>query len=146
MKAIPIALSPTRSHALNVFLGLVLALASILLFLSLATYHPTDPSLNTSADTLLPRTVHNWVGLFGAGTSDLMLQFLGITAFILPLWMGAIGWGWMRSRSGGSIWLRSVGTLLALLFVPAVIGLLPWHWRWLHAVPVEGVIGRIVAG
>jgi DNA segregation ATPase FtsK/SpoIIIE, S-DNA-T family len=146
MKAIPIALSPTRSHALNVFLGLVLALASILLFLSLATYHPTDPSLNTSADTLLPRAVLNWVGLFGAGTSDLMLQFLGITAFILPLWMGGIGWGWMRSRSGGSIWLRSVGTLLALLFVPAVFGLLPWHWRWLHAVPVEGVIGRIVAG
>ena len=60
--------------------------------------------------------------------------------------MGGIGWGWMRSRSGGSIWLRSVGTLLALLFVPAVFGLLPWHWRWLHAVPVEGVIGRIVAG
>src|SRR5205814_1507355 len=24
--------------------------------------------------------------------------------------------------------------------------LLPWHWRWAHAVPVEGVMGRLVAG
>ena len=32
------------------------------------------------------------------------------------------------------------------MFVPAVLGLLPWHWRWLHAVPVEGVMGRLMAG
>ena len=146
MKAIPISLSPTRSRALNVFLGLLLALASILLFLSLATYHPNDPSLNTSTDTTLPRAIHNWIGLFGAGMSDLILQALGITAFLLPFWMGGIGWGWLRSRSSGSVWLRSLGTVLVILFVPAVFGLLPWHWRWLHAVPVEGVIGRLVAG
>jgi S-DNA-T family DNA segregation ATPase FtsK/SpoIIIE len=146
MKAIPISLSPTRSRALNVFLGLVLALVSILLFLSLATYHPTDPSLNTSADALMPRAVRNWVGVFGASLSDLALQFLGISAFLLPLWVAGVAWTWMRSRSGGSLWLRSLGTVLAVLFVPAVFGLLPWHWRWLHAVPVEGVIGRLVAG
>ncbi len=146
MKAIPISLSPTRSRALNVFLGLVLALVSILLFLSLATYHPTDPSLNTSADALMPRVVRNWVGVFGASLSDLALQFLGISAFLLPLWIGGVAWTWMRSRAGGSVWLRSLGTVLAVLFVPAVFGLLPWHWRWLHAVPVEGVIGRLVAG
>ncbi|HEX3893205.1 MAG TPA: DNA translocase FtsK [Terracidiphilus sp.] len=146
MKAIPIALSPTRSRALNMFLGLVLALLSILLFLSLATYHPTDPSLNTATDLLLPRAVQNWIGLLGASLSDMMLQALGISAFLLPLWIGGVSWGWVRSRSGGSIWLRTVGTLLAVFFVPAVFGLLPWHWRWLHALPVEGVIGRIVAG
>jgi len=146
MKAIPISLSPTRSRSLNVFLGLLLALVSILLFLSLASYHPTDPSLNTSTDAVLPRAVHNWVGLFGAGMSDFILQSLGVTAFLLPLWMVSVGWGWLRSRASGSVWLRSFGTLLAVLFVPAVFGLLPWHWRWLHAVPVEGVIGRLVAG
>ncbi len=31
-------------------------------------------------------------------------------------------------------------------FLPTVFGLLPWHWHWLHAVPVEGVIGRLIAG
>jgi len=145
MKAIPIALSPTRSSALNVFLGLMLALLSILLFLSLATYHPADPSFNTATDASI-YPVHNWIGLFGAMLSDLMLQSLGLTAFLLPLWMGGLGWGWMRSRSGGSLWLRCVGYALTLLFAPAVLGLFPWHWRWLHAVPIEGVVGRLVAG
>src|SRR5579863_9308750 len=146
MKAIPISLSPTRNRALNLFLGIAVALASILLFLSLATYHPTDPSMNTSVDSALPGTVRNWVGIFGAGMSDGLLQWLGVTAFLVPLWMGGIGWGWMRSRPAISLWLRAVGTLLATTFVPAVFGLMPWHLRWLHAVPIEGVVGRLVAG
>ena len=102
MKPIPIALSPTRNRALNVFLGLVLALVSALLLLALATYHPSDPSLNTATDSALPHDVHNWIGLFGAWLSDLLLQVLGLTAFMLPLWLGSLGWSWMRSRSGFS--------------------------------------------
>jgi S-DNA-T family DNA segregation ATPase FtsK/SpoIIIE len=146
MKAIPISLSPTRSRALNMFLGLVLTLASILLLLSLVTYHPADTSLNTSADAAQAQGVQNWIGLFGAGISDLALQFLGLTAFLVPLWMGSLGWGWMRSRSGGAVWLRCLGSVLAVLFTPAIFGLLPWHWHWMHALPVEGVIGRLIAG
>ena len=91
MKPIPIALSPTRSRALNVFLGLVLALVSVLLFLALATYHPADPSLNTATDAVLPRAVHNWIGLFGAWLSDLLLQSLGITAFLVAAVAGRRG-------------------------------------------------------
>src|SRR5579862_1597516 len=145
MKTIPIALSPTRSRALNVFLGLMLSLVSILLFLALATYHPGDPSMNTATDPTLPNAVHNWIGLFGAWFSDLMLQAFGITSFLLPLWLGSVGWSWMRSRSGGSAWLRWCGCALALVFLPAVFGLFPWHWRWMHAIPIEGVMGRLVA-
>jgi len=52
----------------------------------------------------------------------------------------------MRSRSGGSALLRWMGFALAIIFMPAMFGLLPWHWHWLHSVPVEGVMGRIVAG
>ncbi|MFZ0744808.1 MAG: DNA translocase FtsK [Terracidiphilus sp.] len=146
MKPIPIALSPTRSRALNVFLGLVLALVSVLLLLALVTYHPADPSLNTATDATLPSTFHNWIGLFGAWLSDLLLQSIGVTAFLLPLWLGGLGWSWMRSRSGGAAWLRWIGCALTVVFAPAVFGLLPWHWRWLHAIPVEGVMGRLVAG
>jgi S-DNA-T family DNA segregation ATPase FtsK/SpoIIIE len=145
IKPIQIALSPTRNRPLNMFLGLVLALLSLLLFLSLASYHSSDPSLNTSIDpgsTL----VGNWIGPFGAFLSDLLLQSLGLTSFLLPLWMGALAWGWMRSRPGGAVWLRIVGTIMAIVFVPALFGLLPWHWRWLHILPLEGVLGRLMAG
>ncbi len=143
MKPIRIVLSPTRSRPVNMFLGMVLLLVSLLLFLALATYHASDPSLNTATDSA---TAHNWVGLFGAYLSDILLQSLGLTAFLLPMWLGGVGWTWMRSRPGGSPILRWMGTILALVFLPAVFGLLPWHWRWLHMVPVEGVVGRMVAG
>ena len=48
MKPIRIVLAPTRSRPVNIFLGMVLVLVSLLLFLALATYHATDPSLNTA--------------------------------------------------------------------------------------------------
>jgi S-DNA-T family DNA segregation ATPase FtsK/SpoIIIE len=129
-----------------VFLGVLLLLVSLLVLLSLATWHASDPSLNTSTDPTLPHAVHNWVGLFGAWMSDLMLQALGLTAFFIPLWLGGLGWTWLHSRPGGSPWLRWAGTVLALICVPAVFGLMPWHWRWLHLVPAEGVVGRLMAG
>ncbi len=143
MKPIRIVLAPTRSRPVNIFLGTMLVLVSLLLFLALVTYHASDPSLNTATGTATP---HNWIGLFGAYLSDLLLQWLGIAAFLIPLWLGGVGWTWMRSRPGGSPVLRGVGSLLALTFLPAVLGLLPWHWRWLHVVPIEGVVGRLMAG
>ena len=146
MKPIQISLSPTRSRSLNMFLGIMLALVSILLFLALASYHPADPSLNTATSVAMPHAVHNWTGLFGAYLSDVLLQAFGIAAFLLPLWLGSLSWDWMHSRSSGSAWLRLSGCALALMFAPAVFGLLPWHWHWIHAVPIEGVMGRLIAG
>ncbi len=143
MKPIRIVLSPTRSRPVNIFLGVVLMMVSLLLFLALASYHAADPSLNTSTGFATP---HNWTGLFGAYFADLMLQTLGLTSFLLPLWLGGVGWTWMQSRPGGTPLLRWMGTLLAVVFLPAVFGLLPWHWRWMHAVAIEGVVGRLVSG
>ena len=146
IKPIRIVLSPTRSRPLNVFLGLLMLLVATLLFLSLATYHATDPSLDTASGFSGPQAVHNWIGIFGASLSDLLLQWLGITAFLLPIWTAGVGWTWMRSRPAGSALLRWMGAILTLAFVPAVLALAPWHWHWLHVLPVEGVIGRLVAG
>ncbi len=144
MKPIRIVLSPTRRRPVNIFLGMMLLLVSLLLFLALASYHAADPSLNTAAAAAA--APKNWIGLFGAYLSDLLLQSLGLAAFLIPLWMGGVGSTWMRSRPGGSPILRGMGSILALAFLPAVFGLLPWHWRWMHVVPIEGVAGRLMAG
>ena len=146
MKPIPISLSPTRSRALNVFLGAVQTLASILLFLALATYHPSDASMNTASGADAGNAVHNWIGVLGAYLSDILLQAFGVTAFLVPVWMVGLGWNWIRSRAAGTAILRWMGVALSVIFTPALFGLLPWHWRWMHAVPVEGVMGRVISG
>ena len=125
MKPIRIVLSPTRSRPVNMFLGLVLMLVALLLFLALATFHASDPSLNTATDSAVAR---NWVGLFGAYLGDVLMQSLGLTAFLLPFWLGGVGWTWMRSRPGGSPILRWIGAIGLLLIVAAAIWLAVRHF------------------
>ncbi|MGD0832621.1 MAG: DNA translocase FtsK [Terracidiphilus sp.] len=143
MKPIRIVLAPTRSRPLNILLGVLLVLSALLLLLALATYHSSDPSWNTASSEV---KAQNWVGVFGAVSGDLLLQSFGITAFLLPLWLGGLGWTWMRSRPGGSPWLRWLGTLLTLIFLPAIFGLLPGHWLWRHALPISGQVGLLISG
>jgi len=120
-------------------------LVAALLLLSLATYHPTDPSFNASNGETGPHAVRNWIGPFGAYLSDLLLQTFGVTAFGLPMWLGGLGLVWIRSRYTGPAWLRWTGIILTLSFLPAIIGMIPWHWHWLHAIAIEGVSGRLMA-
>ena len=146
MKPIRTAPTPTYSRPLNLALGALLALAATLLLLALATWHAADPSLDTAVSVVAGHAqVRNWIGPVGAWTSDLLLQIFGLTAFALPLWLGGLGIRWMRGLPGGSPWLRWTGVVLALLALPTVFGLTPYHWRWLHILPVEGVLGRLLA-
>ncbi len=145
MKPIRIAHTPTRIHPLNLLLGFVLMLAATLLLLALATYHSSDPSFNTATAVSGPHAAHNWIGSTGAYLGDLLLQTFGISAFAFPLWIGGLGLTWMRSRDNGAAWMRWTGVALTLVFMPAIVGLLPWHWRWMHAMPIEGITGRLVA-
>jgi DNA segregation ATPase FtsK/SpoIIIE, S-DNA-T family len=142
MKPLQLALTPTRNRRLNEVTGMVLLVAASLLFLALASYHPTDPSLNTVAAA--GRQAHNWTGVIGATVSDLLLQLEGVAAFFIPLMLGALGWTWLRSCPAGSPTAKVSGVLLYLVFAPAVFGLVPGHLRWLHALPVEGLTGRLV--
>jgi S-DNA-T family DNA segregation ATPase FtsK/SpoIIIE len=142
MKPLKLALTPTRNRRLNEVTGMVLMVAASLLFLALASYRPTDPSFNTVG--ALGRPAHNWIGLIGASLSDILLQLEGVAAFMVPLMLGALGWTWLRSRPAGSLGAKVSGVLLYLVFAPAVFGLIPGHGRWMHALPVEGLAGRLV--
>src|SRR6202451_3247462 len=100
MKPIALALTPTRNRRLNEVTGMVLLVAASLLFLALASYHPTDPSLNTVGGS--GRQAHNWTGLIGATISDLLLQLEGVAAFFVPLMLGALRWTWLRVCHGSA--------------------------------------------
>ena len=141
MKPVRLVLTPTRNRRLNELVGLLVLAAATLLLLALVSYRPTDPSF----DTIGPGPVRNWIGPFGAHLSDAILQIEGLASYLLPLFLGALGWAWMRSRPAGSPLAKLVGIALCLLFAPALFGLLPNHPHFPWGLPVEGVTGRIIA-
>lgn len=144
MKALLRLFTPTRNRRFNELIGFSLMAAALLLFLALASYSPLDPSLNTAASVFSSGTTHNWIGRVGAVISDLALQLFGLAMFSIPVMIGALGLRWFRSREVASPLEKLLGATILLLFVAALMGLLPGHLRWMHAIPIEGLLGRIV--
>jgi S-DNA-T family DNA segregation ATPase FtsK/SpoIIIE len=136
--------APTRNRRLNELAGLVLCVSALLLFLALASYSPLDPSLNSASILTRSHAARNWIGIFGAYLSDLVLQFWGVGSFLLPLFMVMLGVRWFRSRAVQSPVAKTLGGIWLLMFVPALLAILPGHIRWMGAIPIEGLAGRIV--
>src|ERR1700760_1891793 len=101
-------LSPSRHTRLNEAVGLLLFLLGLAVSLSLVSYSSSDPSWNTA--TGVTRT-HNLLGLFGARWADLLLQIFGISVFLLPIHIWALGWKWVRSSLIESPTIRVLGSL-----------------------------------
>jgi len=135
---------PTRNRRLNELVGFLLIVSAILLFLALASYSPLDPSFNTAASSFSSHPARNWIGLFGSLSSDLLLQFAGITVFFVPVFLAILGLRWFRSREVVCPVAKTIGGMTLLVFFPALLRLLPWDWRWRHAIPVEGLLGRVM--
>ncbi len=135
---------PTGNRRLNELIGFLLCVSALLLFLALASYSPLDPSLNSASVLTGTHVARNWIGVVGALISDLALQFFGIGAFLLPVFPALLGLRWFASRKIQSPVAKSLGGVWLVVFIPALLALLPGHLRWLHVVPVEGLLGRVV--
>jgi len=136
--------APTRNRRLNELAGFVLCVSALLLFLALASYSPLDPSLNSASILTKSHAARNWIGILGAYLSDLILQFWGVGSFLLPIFMAMLGARWFRSRPVQTPIAKTLGGIWLLMFVPALFAILPGHLRWMGAIPIEGLAGRIV--
>src|SRR5215468_3317442 len=144
MNALLRPFTPTKNRRFNELIGFSMIAAALLLFLAFASYSPLDPSLNTASVSQGGPT-HNWIGRVGAVIADLSLQALGIAVFAIPLMLGMLGVRWFRSRHIHSPIEKLLGALTLLLFIPALLGLLPGHLRWMHALAIEGLSGKLLA-
>ncbi len=145
MKTLRLVSAPTHSRRLNEIAGLLLLVAAALLLLALASYTPTDPSFDTVGGYATGRPAHNWTGQIGAWVADAALQLMGVAAFLLPLALGRVGVNWMRSRPVGAAGTKWTGLVMWILFAPAAVALLPVHSLWRGALPLAGLVGRMVA-
>ena len=135
---------PTNNRRLNELVGFLLCVSALLLFLALASYSPLDPSLNSASVLTGSHAARNWIGIVGAVLSDLLLQFFGVGAFLLPVFSLLLGSRWFRSRRVQSPVAKTLGGIWLIIFVPALLALVPGHLRWYDLIPVEGLLGRVV--
>jgi len=144
MKFLPRLLSPTGNRRLNELIGFLLCVSALLRFLALCSYSPLDPSLNSASVLTDSHVARNWVGIVGAILADLLLQCFGIGAFLIPAVFAVLGLRWFRSRKVQSPLAKALGACWLVMFVPALLALLPGHVRWMNVIPIEGLIGRVV--
>jgi S-DNA-T family DNA segregation ATPase FtsK/SpoIIIE len=135
---------PTGNRRLNELIGFLLCVSALLLFLALASYSPLDPSLNSASVLTGTHAARNWIGVVGALISDVTLQFFGVGAFLLPIFSFMLGIRWFASRKIQSPIAKSLGGIWLVMFVPALLALLPGNFRWMHVIPVEGLLGRVL--
>ncbi len=101
---------------------------ALLLFLSLATYHQTDPGFSSTGE---PGPIGNRVGPVGAWLSDFFLYLFGRPAFLFPVMLGYAGWlvhkdhSLPDARTRINTLLRAGGFVLTLL---TSCGLATLHW------------------
>ena len=120
-------------------LGIALMVASALLCLALLTYNPGDPSLDTAA----AEPPRNYLGHFGALVADLVLQYLGLAAYLLPAVMLGWAFGLLLQHP-----LRRPGRKLLLLPLGLALGAAAFAiLRADEALPeAGGLIGSLLLG
>jgi DNA segregation ATPase FtsK/SpoIIIE, S-DNA-T family len=136
--------SPTGNRRLNELIGFLMCVFALLLFLALASYSPLDPSWNSASVLTGSHAARNWIGVVGAFTADMLLQFFGVGAFLLVIFPTMLGMRWFRSLQVQSPLAKSLGGIWLVMFIPAMLALLPGRLRWMHVIPIEGLLGRVV--
>jgi S-DNA-T family DNA segregation ATPase FtsK/SpoIIIE len=135
---------PGGNRRLNELIGFLLCVSALLLLLALVSYSPLDPSWNSASVLNSAHAARNWIGIVGAYTADATLQFFGVGAFLLVLFPTALAVRWFRSMKVQAPLAKILGAVWLLMFVPAMLALLPGHVLWAHVIPVEGLLGRVV--
>jgi S-DNA-T family DNA segregation ATPase FtsK/SpoIIIE len=135
-------LSPSRYTRLNEAVGILLFLLGLAVSLSLVSYSSADPSWNTATAGI---HTHNLLGFFGAKWADVLLQIFGISVFLLPVHIWALGWKWVRSAEIESPWFRILGSLALWFCVSTACGLMPRHWTIGGAIQPSGILGMVLS-
>lgn len=93
--------------------ALFLLLGGLFLSLSLASYHSADRSFNSAGSS---QDIHNMMGSYGAYSADILLQSVGISAFLIGFCLMIWGYKTYRRQKPSMLALR----IAALLMTPIV--------------------------
>src|SRR5258708_31963418 len=135
-------LGPAPYSRLNEAAAFVLLIAGLFLALSLASYHPDDPSWNAVSGALHAR---NLTGFAGAYLADFFYQLLGLAAIALPVLTWLVAWKWLRSRPIEVPGVRLAGAILLISGVCTALSI-GVSWRPMSgSFASGGLIGTLLA-
>ena len=124
--------------------GVVYLSASLILFASLISYSPDDPSLNSASTN---PAIKNLTGFIGAYTSDILFSFFGGAAYLFPLALFIAGWKRLKGERTFSTVGRVIGLAMIFLSLPTFLHL---HFERISisikgGIPAGGLLGNIIA-
>jgi S-DNA-T family DNA segregation ATPase FtsK/SpoIIIE len=126
------------------FRGGLVAAMGLGLVLSLVSYEATDPSFNADA----AGQAHNWLGYFGAGLADLVMQSLGLGAWVLAFLILSLGLSRATSLEPSdhrtSLRLRALAGSAGVLLLSGVLQAAPTPSAWPLARGLGGFWGEAV--
>ncbi len=135
-------LGPTSHPRLNEAIAVVFLFAGLFIFISLASYHPLDPSWDTVTGAAKPA---NLTGRIGAFFADLFLQAFGLAAYAIPTLILLLGFQWIRSAPIATPSAKTFGGMLLIGSTCSALGMAA-SWRPIGGViPAGGLFGSILA-
>jgi len=117
--------------------GILLLGLGFLLALALATFNPADPNFNHAT----PLKPQNWLGMPGAYLSDVLLQTLGLSAWLLVLLLASWGFRIVSHRGLPRWWLNVALVPLTLLLFASFAAALPVPGAWSLRTGLGGILG-----
>ena len=101
--------------------GVAIGVLAILLVLSLFSYVPSDRSFNTPSGSL---NTSNWGGVVGAHLADFLLQGVGLSAYLLPLFLFVVSYHLFREAYRGHRVVKASGYALLLWSTAILLSLM----------------------
>jgi S-DNA-T family DNA segregation ATPase FtsK/SpoIIIE len=120
--------------------GILILGLGFLLALALASFDPADPNFNHAT----PKAPHNWLGLPGAYASDVLLQTLGLSAWLFVLLLASWGFRIVSHRGLPRWWLNVALVPLTLILFAAFAAALPVPTTWALRAGLGGVVGDFI--
>ena len=120
--------------------GILLGTLAAFVLLSLISFSPTDPSLNTAS----LNSPQNWMGAAGAITADLGMQSLGFVSYLIPLFLFAWAWSCLFGQVFKRAGIRWCLLPLSLIFLSAVFAALPITTEWTKPLSAGGAAGQLM--
>jgi S-DNA-T family DNA segregation ATPase FtsK/SpoIIIE len=98
--------------------GVLIGLTALLIAISLISFNVGDRSYNTPSGAV---STHNWGGFVGAFLADLLLQGLGLSSYLLPIFLCIAAAQLFRTTYKGIAFTRASGYFMLLISVGVIL-------------------------